>query len=204
MAGMVSMKTHLKGLLGFSVVFDPEFLLIVDIWHGVHKGSGSTLSSISCQAFAVYPASSVLVYLWDLPSDLAIFFLIWILSVVPGVWPVFGFIFITRYIRRYLLLWWRVHMTSNGVIFTVAPPSESQIPDPAVTSSDPDNDRLSVIRRTSGIFPAIPPQTWALPPRPITTLKSNDHNVNDTSARVCCSSFWVPDPRFSCDVKWSW
>ena len=31
MAGMVSMKTHLKGLLGFSVVFDPEFLLIVDI-----------------------------------------------------------------------------------------------------------------------------------------------------------------------------
>ena len=35
--------------------------------------------------------------------------------------------------------------------FYVAPPSESQIPDPAVTSSDPDNDRLSVIRRTSGI-----------------------------------------------------
>ena len=33
----------------------------------------------------------------------------------------------------------------------VAPPSESQIPDPAVTSSDPDNDRLSVIRRPSGI-----------------------------------------------------
>ena len=33
----------------------------------------------------------------------------------------------------------------------VAPPSESQIPDPAVTSSDPYNDRLSVIRRTSGI-----------------------------------------------------
>ena len=33
----------------------------------------------------------------------------------------------------------------------VAPPSESQIPDPAVTSSDPDNDRLSIIRRPSGI-----------------------------------------------------
>ena len=33
----------------------------------------------------------------------------------------------------------------------VAPPSESQIPDPAVTLSDPDNDRLSVIRRPSGI-----------------------------------------------------
>ena len=33
----------------------------------------------------------------------------------------------------------------------VAPPSESQIPDPAVTSSDPYNNRLSVIRRTSGI-----------------------------------------------------
>ena len=33
----------------------------------------------------------------------------------------------------------------------VAPPSESQIPDPDVTLSDPDNERLSVIRRPSGI-----------------------------------------------------
>ena len=33
----------------------------------------------------------------------------------------------------------------------VDPPSESQIPDPAVTSSDPYNDRLSIIHRTSGI-----------------------------------------------------
>ena len=36
-------------------------------------------------------------------------------------------------------------------VLIVAPPSESQIPDPAVTSSDPDNDRLSIIRRPSGI-----------------------------------------------------
>ena len=36
-------------------------------------------------------------------------------------------------------------------LISVARPSESQIPDPAVTSSDPYNDRLSVIRRTSGI-----------------------------------------------------
>ena len=38
----------------------------------------------------------------------------------------------------------------GGKVF-VAPPSESQIPDPAVTSNDPDNDRLSIIRRPSGI-----------------------------------------------------
>ena len=33
------------------------------------------------------------------PSDLAIFFLLSILSVVPSVWPVFGFIFSTRDLR---------------------------------------------------------------------------------------------------------
>ena len=34
----------------------------------------------------------------------------------------------------------------QGDNLVVAPPSESRIPDPAVTLSDPDNDRLSVIR----------------------------------------------------------
>ena len=33
------------------------------------------------------------------PSDLAIFFIFSILSVVPSGWPVFGFIFSTSYLR---------------------------------------------------------------------------------------------------------
>ena len=37
------------------------------------------------------------------------------------------------------------------IALCVAPPSESRIPDPAVTLSDPDNDCLSVIRRPPGI-----------------------------------------------------
>ena len=45
----------------------------------------------------------------------------------------------------------RRQRTKSECSQVVALPSESQIPDPAVTSSDPYNDRLSVIRRTSGI-----------------------------------------------------
>ena len=44
-----------------------------------------------------------------------------------------------------------LHSLFSAPVGVVAPPSESQIPDPAVTSRDPDNDRLSIIRRPSGI-----------------------------------------------------
>ena len=38
MAGMMSMNTHLKIILGFRSVFDLEFLFIVEIWHYAQKG----------------------------------------------------------------------------------------------------------------------------------------------------------------------
>ena len=60
---MLSMKTHLKGVLVFNGVLDLGFLLIVEIWHDVHKWSVSTLISMSFQKFTVYPSSSDLVYL---------------------------------------------------------------------------------------------------------------------------------------------
>ena len=37
MAGIMSVNTNLKGVLGFSGVFDMGFLLIVDIWHDFQK-----------------------------------------------------------------------------------------------------------------------------------------------------------------------
>ena len=58
MAGMMSINTHLKVVLGFICVYDMSFLFIVEILHYVYNGSVSTLSSIYCQTFAVYPASS--------------------------------------------------------------------------------------------------------------------------------------------------
>ena len=58
MAGMMSMNTHLKGVLGFRDLFDIDFLFIVNIWNDVHKGSGSNLISISYQTFAAYLDSS--------------------------------------------------------------------------------------------------------------------------------------------------
>ena len=61
MAGMISMNTHLKGVLGFRVVFDIDFLFIVNIWNDVQKSSGSNLGSISYQIFTVSPDSSDLV-----------------------------------------------------------------------------------------------------------------------------------------------
>ena len=45
-------------------------------------------------------------------------FLLSILSVVPGVWPVFGFNFSTRDILRNQRIWWRVRTTSDDIIFT--------------------------------------------------------------------------------------
>ena len=64
MSGVVSINTHLNGFLSFISVFDIEFLLIIEIWHDVQKGSGSTLRSMSCQKLAVYPAISELVDLY--------------------------------------------------------------------------------------------------------------------------------------------
>ena len=61
MAGIISMNTHLKGVLVFSGVFDLEFLLIVDKWHDVQKGSGSTLRTAYCQTSTVSPFSTYLV-----------------------------------------------------------------------------------------------------------------------------------------------
>ena len=61
MDGVISINTHLKGVLGFIGVFDLVFFLIVDIWHNVQKGS--TLRSMYSQIFAVYPSSSDLVNL---------------------------------------------------------------------------------------------------------------------------------------------
>ena len=43
MAGMVSMKNQLKGVLVFIGVFDLDFLFIVEIWNDMHTGSGYTL-----------------------------------------------------------------------------------------------------------------------------------------------------------------
>ena len=42
-SGMVSMKTHLKGVLVFRGFFDIGFLLIVEILLDVQKGSEYTL-----------------------------------------------------------------------------------------------------------------------------------------------------------------
>ena len=61
MAGMLSMDTYVKGVLDFRGVFYLAFVFIVEIWHDVQSGSGSTLISMSCQTFAFYPSSSDLV-----------------------------------------------------------------------------------------------------------------------------------------------
>ena len=63
MACMMSMKTYLKGVQGFRGVFNLGFLLIVEIWHYVQKGSGSTLSSMYFQIFSVSSSSSDLLNL---------------------------------------------------------------------------------------------------------------------------------------------
>ena len=58
--GMMSMKNHLKGVLGFSGILNIGFLLIVYILHDAHKGSGSTMGSISCQIFVLSPSNRIL------------------------------------------------------------------------------------------------------------------------------------------------
>ena len=37
MAGIMSMNTHLKGVLDFRGVFDLNFSFIMGIWHDVHN-----------------------------------------------------------------------------------------------------------------------------------------------------------------------
>ena len=55
------MNTQLKDVLGFRGLCDLDFLFIVEILHDAQKRSVSTLISMSCQTFEVYPASSELV-----------------------------------------------------------------------------------------------------------------------------------------------
>ena len=50
MAGIMSMNTHLEGVLGFRGIFYLNFFYL--LW------SGSTMRSMSCQNISVYPASS--------------------------------------------------------------------------------------------------------------------------------------------------
>ena len=45
--GMMSMNTHLKGVLDIRGVFDLAFLFIVDVLHDVKNGSVYTLRPIS-------------------------------------------------------------------------------------------------------------------------------------------------------------
>ena len=59
--GIISIKTHLKGVFGFSGSLDLAFLFIEEILHEVQKGSGSILSSTSSQTLAVSPAINDLV-----------------------------------------------------------------------------------------------------------------------------------------------
>ena len=60
---IISIKTHLKGTFGFSVILDLAFLFIEEIWHEVQKGSGSILRYTYSQTLAVSPANNYLVYL---------------------------------------------------------------------------------------------------------------------------------------------
>ena len=61
---IISIKRHLKGTFGFSGNLDPVFLFIEEIWHDVQKGSGSILSSIYSQIWAVCPANNDMMDLW--------------------------------------------------------------------------------------------------------------------------------------------
>ena len=61
---IISIKTHLKGAFGLSVILDLAFLFIKEIWHGVQKGSGSILGSKSSQILSVSPANNYLVDMW--------------------------------------------------------------------------------------------------------------------------------------------
>ena len=59
--GIISIKTHLRGALGFSGFLDLAYLFMEEIWHDVEKGSGSILSLISSQTFVISPANNYLV-----------------------------------------------------------------------------------------------------------------------------------------------
>ena len=50
-----------EGCLGLQWYLRPRILLIIEIWHYLQKCLISTLSSIYCQTFAVYPSSSDIV-----------------------------------------------------------------------------------------------------------------------------------------------
>ena len=59
--GIISMKTHLKGVFGFSGFLDLAFFFIEEILLDVQKGYGYILSSISSQELAVSQSNNDLV-----------------------------------------------------------------------------------------------------------------------------------------------
>ena len=59
--GIILIKTHLKGTLGFSGILDLAFLFMEEILHELQKGFGLILSSKSSQTLAVSPANNDLV-----------------------------------------------------------------------------------------------------------------------------------------------
>ena len=61
MAGIITMNTNLKDVLGFIGVFYLGVLLIIEISHDVHKESVYTLGSMYRQKITVSPASNDLV-----------------------------------------------------------------------------------------------------------------------------------------------
>ena len=76
--GIISIKNHLKGAFGLSVILDPAMLFVEEIWHDVQKVSGYILGSASSQTLAVSPANNGLVdmcpNLWYSNSKAIFFF----------------------------------------------------------------------------------------------------------------------------------
>ena len=76
-AGIIFIKTYLKGAFGLNGFLDIAFLFIEDILHDVQKVSVYILSSINCQTFAVSPAINDLVdifpHIWCSNSKATVF-----------------------------------------------------------------------------------------------------------------------------------
>ena len=60
-AGIISIKTHLKGAFVFNGFLDLDFSFVEEISHDVKKGSGYILGSISSQTLEVSPENNNLV-----------------------------------------------------------------------------------------------------------------------------------------------
>ena len=66
--GIISIKTHLKGALGFSEFLDLAFLFIEDILHDVQKGSGYILRKYLPKHYH-YPQPTMIWCICDLIFD---------------------------------------------------------------------------------------------------------------------------------------